>query len=56
LNTIKEEGLFDNLGKTKADVKINEQEHTADVTLTFNGGTQQPTGRGTRGGRGRGGY
>jgi outer membrane protein insertion porin family len=54
LKTVKEEGLFDNLGKTKADVKINEQEHTADVTLTFNGGPNAPTGRG-RGGRGRGG-
>ena len=54
LKTVKEEGLFDNLGKTKADVKINEQDHTADVTLTFGGGPQQPTGRG-RGGRGRGG-
>jgi hypothetical protein len=51
---VKEEGLFDNLGKTKADVKINEQEHTADVTLTFGGGPNAPTGRG-RGGRGRGG-
>ena len=56
LSTIKEEGLFDNLGKTKADVKIDEKAHAADVTLTFNGGTQQPTGRGGRGGRGRGGY
>jgi outer membrane protein insertion porin family len=54
LKTVKEEGLFDNLGKTKADVKINEQDHTADVTLTFNGGPNAPTGRG-RGGRGRGG-
>jgi outer membrane protein insertion porin family len=55
LRTVKDEGLFDNLGKTKADVKINDQDHTADVTLTFNGGTTTPTGRG-RGGRGRGGY
>ena len=54
LKTVKDEGLFDNLGKTKADVKINEQDHTADVTLTFGGGPPQPTGRG-RGGRGRGG-
>jgi outer membrane protein assembly factor BamA len=54
LRTVKEEGLFDNLNKTKADVKINDQEHTADVTLTFSGGAAPPTGRG-RGGRGRGG-
>jgi len=55
LRTVREEGLFDNLGKTKADVKINDQDHTADVTLTFGGAPNQPTGRG-RGGRGRGGY
>jgi outer membrane protein insertion porin family len=57
LKTIKEEGLFDNLGKTKADVKINDQDHTADVTLTFGGAppvTAPGRGRGT--GRGRGGY
>jgi outer membrane protein insertion porin family len=52
LKRVKEEGLFDNLGKTKAEFKINDQDHTADVTLTFNGGTP-PAGRGgRRGGRG----
>jgi outer membrane protein insertion porin family len=53
LTRIKEEGLFDNLGKTKADTRINEQDHTADVTLTFSGGKPEtkPGGRG-RGGRG----
>ena len=56
LRTVKEEGLFDNLGKTKADVKIDEQQHTADVTLTFSGGAPPAPGRGGRGGRGRGGY
>lgn len=56
LKTVKEEGLFDNLGKTKADVKINDQNHTADVTLTFNGGTPAPATDRGRGGRGRGGY
>jgi outer membrane protein insertion porin family len=54
LKTVKEDGMFDNLGKTKADVAIDPKAHTADVTLSFNGGTQ-PTARG-RGGRGRGGY
>jgi outer membrane protein assembly factor BamA len=56
LQRVKEEGVFDNLGKTKAESKINEQDHTADVTLTFTGGTP-PTpagrGRGGRGGRGQ---
>jgi outer membrane protein insertion porin family len=52
LKRIQEEGVFDNLAKTKAEFKIDEQDHTADVTLTFNGGTP-PTGRGgRRGGRG----
>ena len=37
LNRVREEGLFDNLGSTKSDVKINPEDHTADVTLTFAG-------------------
>jgi outer membrane protein assembly factor BamA len=53
LKRIREEGLFDNLGNTKAEYKINEQDHTADVTLTFHGGAPPPGGRGgRRGGRG----
>ncbi len=36
LNRVKEDGVFDNLQKTRAAVKVNEQEHTADVTLYFN--------------------
>jgi outer membrane protein insertion porin family len=55
LRTVKEQGMFDNLGKTKADVKINEQEHTADVTLTFGAGAPPATTERGRGGRGRGG-
>lgn len=35
LNSVREQGLFDNLGATKSEVKRNEQDHTADVTLTF---------------------
>ena len=54
LKRIKEEGLFENLGKTNADYKINDQDHTADVTLTFSGGAPPPGGGrgGRRGGRG----
>jgi outer membrane protein assembly factor BamA len=53
LARIKEEALFENLAKTKAETKINEQDHTADVTLTFSGGAPPATkGRGGRGGRG----
>jgi outer membrane protein assembly factor BamA len=37
LTRMREEGLFENLGKTKSEFKINEREHTADVTLTFAG-------------------
>ena len=55
LKRVKEEGLFDHLGKTKADAKLNEKAHTADVTLTFSGDDPAAKpGRG-RGGRGRGG-
>ncbi len=54
LKTVKEEGLFDNLNKTKADVKINDKDHNADVTLTFSGGTPPPATKG-RGPMGRGG-
>lgn len=35
LGRVREEGLFDNLGDTKPDVKINQENHTADVTLSF---------------------
>lgn len=35
LNSVRQQGLFDNLGETKADVHRNDSDHTADVTLTF---------------------
>ncbi len=35
LNRIKEEALFEGLGATKSDLKVDEKKHTADVTLTF---------------------
>jgi hypothetical protein len=37
LTRVREEGLFENLGKTKSEFKINDRDHTADVTLTFAG-------------------
>ena len=55
LKRVREEGLFDHLGKTKADTKLNDKAHTVDVTLTFSGEdpASKPGRRG--GGRGRGG-
>jgi outer membrane translocation and assembly module TamA len=53
LKRIREEGMFDNLGETKSDFKLNERDHTADVTLTFKGADSQGRpGRRGRGGRG----
>jgi outer membrane protein insertion porin family len=52
LNRVREEGLFENLGKTKSEIKINDQNHTADVTLTFGG--ENPEQKPGRRGRGRG--
>jgi hypothetical protein len=42
LGTIKEMGLFDNLGRTGSEIKKEERAHTADVTLTFGGKQEQP--------------
>ena len=35
LGRIREDGLFDNLGKTKSAIRVDEQTHTVDVTLSF---------------------
>lgn len=40
LNTVRERGVFDFLGATKAEKKINEESRTVDVTLIFEGGSQ----------------
>jgi outer membrane protein insertion porin family len=54
LKRVKEEGMFDGLGETKSDFKLNDRDHTADVTLTFKG--LDPKAKpGRRGGRGPGG-
>jgi outer membrane protein insertion porin family len=37
LNRVRDDGIFDNLGKTRADTNINEDTHTVDVTLFFTG-------------------
>ncbi len=50
LKRVREEGLFDNLGPTKSEVKIDAKSHVADVTLRFSG----EDGQKTPGRRGRG--
>ncbi|MBZ5676764.1 MAG: hypothetical protein LAP61_21190 [Acidobacteriia bacterium] len=37
LNRVREEGIFDNLGKTRAESNIDNDSHTVDVTLFFSG-------------------
>jgi outer membrane protein insertion porin family len=37
LTRVREEGIFDNLGKTRAESNINETTHSVDVTLFFSG-------------------
>jgi outer membrane protein insertion porin family len=39
LGRVREEGVFDNLGETRSEAKVNEQAHTVDVTVYFKGGT-----------------
>jgi outer membrane translocation and assembly module TamA len=38
LTRIREEGYFDNLGKTRFESKVNATNNTVDVTLYFSGG------------------
>jgi outer membrane protein assembly factor BamA len=53
LQRVKERGLFDNLGQTKAETKVNQKSHVVDVTLNFHGAPPPAPGRkGGRGGRG----
>lgn len=54
LSKVKEEGLFDNLGETKAKVDTNAETHVVDVTLDFKGAPpkeQEPRKPGGFGGR-----
>jgi outer membrane protein insertion porin family len=50
LGSIKQQGLFDNLGTSKADIHVDDKRHTADVRLNFAGANGQKAGR--SGGRG----
>ena len=54
LKRVREEAIFEDLGPTKSEPKLNEKQHTADVTLRFTG-TNPQQGRPGRRGRGRGG-
>src|SRR5207302_10170308 len=38
---VNEEGIFDNLGKTRAETNINYETHVVDVALFFSGGRPQ---------------
>jgi outer membrane protein insertion porin family len=42
LSRIREQGVFDNLGDTKSEVKTNAAAHTVDVTLKFGGAAPKP--------------
>jgi outer membrane protein assembly factor BamA len=53
LKRVKEEAMFDHLGKTKADTHLNQQAHSVDVTLTFS--PEDPATKPQARGRGRGG-
>ncbi len=45
LARVREQALFDNLGQTKAEVKLNPSAHSADVTLKFGGAPPAPPDR-----------
>jgi outer membrane protein assembly factor BamA len=44
LAQIKERGVFDNLGDTKASTQVNEQNRTVDITLSFRGSSTESGG------------
>ncbi len=52
LKDLREQGVFDNLGKTRAETNIDEKSHVVDVTLYFAGAGPEPKKRPGRGGRG----
>ncbi len=42
LDRVRAENMFDNLGKTTAEAKVNDTTHTVDVTLVFTGAGPKP--------------
>jgi len=42
LTRLREDGIFDNLGKTSSRIEVNEQYHEVDVILTFKGAPPAP--------------
>ena len=52
LKDLRDQGVFENLGKTRAETNIDEKTHTVDVTLYFAGAAPQEKKRPGRGGRG----
>jgi outer membrane protein insertion porin family len=49
LNRVRDEGVFDNLGKTRAETNIDEAAHTVDVTLFFSGARTPAQGKDGKG-------
>ncbi len=47
LSRVRQDGVFDNLGRTKSVIAVNEAERTADVTLIFHGSEEKPAGKPT---------
>lgn len=43
LESVRERGMFDNLGRTRSDVKVNDAAGTVDVTLVFGAAAQTKT-------------
>jgi len=52
LKDIRDQGVFDNLGKTRAETNIDEKTHVVDVKLFFAGAGAEQKKRSGRGGRG----
>jgi outer membrane protein insertion porin family len=52
LASVREQDIFDRLGKTKSDPKVDEKSHIVDVTLTFGTAPAPPPKKTGRGGRG----